>query len=184
MFASSRARSLSHIFGSLVTGDSTPYSFPDRPVKFNTKWAEEPPFDDRDFFRADSNTDHIFYIVPKLVYHIDEPAVASLTQFYRTNIRNGSSILDICSSWVSHYPLEFPDTMKQICATGMNPLELQFNDQLTGGYKAKDLNEDATLPYPDRTFDVVTCVVSIDYLIHPIEAAKSFPNVLRKLYNT
>lgn len=56
---------------------------------------------------------------------------------------------------------EFPDTMRKICATGMNSLELGFNDQLTGGFKQKDLNLDPTLQYEDASFDVVTCVVSI-----------------------
>lgn len=51
--------------------------------------------------------------------------------------------------------------MSKICATGMNSLELGFNDQLTGGFKQKDLNVDPTLPYDDASFDVVTCVVSI-----------------------
>lgn len=112
------------------------------------------------------------------MYHIDEPAVAALTQYYRNNIRPGSAILDICSSWTSHYPLEFPKTMRRISATGMSALELQFNDQLTD-YKAKDLNDDPTLPYDDNTFDAVTCVVSIDYLIHPIEVLKEVRRVLR-----
>ena len=163
-----------------MTGDSTPYSFPVSPVRLVKEWPEVPPFRDEDFFRADSLDDSSFYTVPRLVYHIDEPAVASLTQYYRNNIKKGSDILDICSSWVSHYPLEFPKTMGKICATGMNGLELQYNDQLTGGYKAKDLNNDPTLPYPDNSFDVVTCVVSIDYLIEPIKVLKEVNRVLRK----
>jgi hypothetical protein len=47
-------------------------------------------------------SDSWFYSVPKLVYHIDEPAVAALTQYYRNNIPPKSDILDICSSWVSY----------------------------------------------------------------------------------
>ena len=61
----------------------------------------------------------------------------------------------------------------------MNPLELQFNDQLTGGFKAADLNQDPNLPYKDNSFDVVTCVVSIDYLIEPISVLKEVHRVLR-----
>lgn len=61
----------------------------------------------------------------------------------------------------------------------MNPLELQFNDQLTGGYEAKDLNVDTKLPYEDASFDVVTCVVSIDYMVRPIEVLKEVHRVLR-----
>lgn len=163
-----------------LTGDSTPYQFPVTPVRLVKEWPETPPFRPDDFMRSDSGDDANFYTVPRLVYHIDEPAVASLTQYYRKNIPKGSGILDICSSWVSHYPLEFPKTMGKICASGMNGLELQFNDQLTGGYKAKDLNDDPTLPYPDESFDVVTCVVSIDYLIEPIKVLKEVHRVLRK----
>mmetsp|Transcript_13809 Transcript_13809/g.33429 ORF Transcript_13809/g.33429 Transcript_13809/m.33429 type:complete len:144 (-) Transcript_13809:104-535(-) len=69
--------------------------------------------------------------------------------------------------------------MSKICATGMNALELGFNDQLTGGFKQKDLNVDPTLPYDDASFDVVTCVVSIDYLIEPIKVLKEACRVLK-----
>jgi hypothetical protein len=163
-----------------LTGDSTPYGFPVNPVRLVKEWPETPPFRPEDFLRSDGTDDSSFYTVPRLVYHIDEPAVASLTQYYRNNIPKNSDILDICSSWVSHYPLEFPKTMKKICATGMNGLELQFNDQLTGGYETKDLNNDAKIPYPDNSFDAVTCVVSIDYLVDPITVLKEANRVLRK----
>lgn len=162
-----------------LTGDSTPYSFPVTPIRLVKEWPEEPPFKPEDFSRSDPSDDGGFYTVPRLVYHIDEPAVASLTQYYRKNIKPKSKILDICSSWVSHYPLEFPKTMDKICATGMNPLELKFNDQLTGGFEAKDLNKDPNLPYPDQSFDVVTCVVSIDYLVDPIKVLKEANRVLK-----
>lgn len=162
------------------TGDSTPYLFPVSPIRLVKEWPETPPFRPEDFLRSDSLDDSSFYTVPRLVYHIDEPAVASLTQYYRKNIPKGSDILDICSSWVSHYPLEFPETMGKICATGMNGMELTFNDQLTGGYKQKDLNNDPTLPYEDDSFDVITCVVSIDYVVEPIKVLKEAHRVLRK----
>ena len=160
------------VFVRKFTGDSTPYSFPTpRSLPLPKVWPEEPPFTKKDFFRADEGDDENFYTLPRLVYHIDEPAVAALTQYYRSNIAPGSKILDICSSWVSHYPLEFKNNMKRISGTGMNALELIANDQLTD-YEARNLNVNPTLPYDDNTFDVVTCVVSIDYLIHPIEVLK------------
>ena len=165
------------------TGDSTPFQFPVRPVSLVKEWpkmeGDETPFKESDFFRADQQFDGSFYAVPRFVYHIDEGAVASLTQYYRKNIPKNSRILDICSSWVSHYPLEFPSTMKRISGTGMNKLELAANDQLTD-YTASDLNETPLLSeYEDNSFDVVTCVVSIDYLIHPIEVLKEVHRVLR-----
>ena len=161
------------------TGDSTPYTFSaPRPVRLVKEWPDEPPFSKKDFFRADEGDDENFYTLPRLVYHIDEPAVATLTQYYRNNIPKGSSILDICSSWVSHYPLEFKQEMKRISGTGMNSLELMANDQLTD-YDARNLNINPQLPYDNDTFDVVTCVVSIDYLIHPIEILKEVRRVLK-----
>ncbi|MGK3746970.1 MAG: SAM-dependent methyltransferase [Bacillariaceae sp.] len=162
-----------------LTGDSTPYKFPVQPVRLVQTWPEAWPFTENDFSRSDPSNDKGFYTFPKLVYHIDEPAVSSLTQYYRNNIPAKSDILDICSSWVSHYPLEFPDSMKSISATGINGLELSFNDQLTGGYEAQDLNENPTLPYKDESFDAVTCVVSIDYLIEPVKVLKEVYRVLR-----
>ena len=162
------------------TGDSTPYKFPVTPVRLVQDWPEEWPFQPQDFSRSDPSNDQGFYTIPKFVYHIDEPAVASLTQYYRKNIPPNSDILDICSSWVSHYPLEFTSTMNSIAATGMNSLELQFNDQLTNGYEARNLNETPNLDcYDDESFDVVTCVVSIDYLIEPVKVLKEVWRVLR-----
>jgi SAM-dependent methyltransferase len=166
------------IFVRRFTGDSTPYSFPEQPIRLVKEWPKEPPFIESDFFRADSNDDGSFYAVPRLVYHIDEAAVASLTQYYRRHIKPNSTILDICSSWVSHYPLEFPKIMKRISGTGMNKFELQQNDQLTD-WKEKNLNEDYTLPYDDNSFDVVTCVVSIDYLVKPIDVLREVNRVLK-----
>mmetsp|Transcript_15695 Transcript_15695/g.28540 ORF Transcript_15695/g.28540 Transcript_15695/m.28540 type:complete len:336 (-) Transcript_15695:2448-3455(-) len=160
------------------TGDSTPFTFPVTPIRLVKEWPEEPPFGGQDFQRADETDDGSFYAVPRFVYHIDEPAVASLTQYYRNNISPKSNILDICSSWVSHYPLEFKETMGRISGTGMNQFELIANDQFND-YKPKNLNIDPTLPYADNEFDVVTCVVSIDYLIHPIEVLKEVRRVLR-----
>jgi len=168
------------VFVRRFTGDNTPYTFPVRPIRLVKEWPAEPPFQPEDFFRADSNDDGWFYSVPRLVYHIDEPAVAALTQYYRKTIPLGSSILDICSSWVSHYPLEFNKvTMKRISGTGMNKYELMANDQLTD-FVPKNLNDDTSLEeYPDNTFDFVTCVVSIDYLIHPIELLREVHRVLK-----
>lgn len=88
--------------------------------------------------------------------------------------------LIVCINLALITTVEFPDTMGKICATGINSLELQYNDQLTGGYKQADLNVETVLPYPDNSFDVVTCVVSIDYMVDPISVLKEVRRVLRK----
>ena len=134
-----------------------------------------------DFRRLDEEPDTKFYrpYQPKLLYHIDEGAVASLTHYYEKAIKPKSDILDICSSWVSHYPRNFPSTMASITGTGINEIELAANDQFTAGYKQADLNANPVLPFPDQSFDVVTCVVSFDYLTKPREVMREVVRVLR-----
>lgn len=179
-----------------ITGDRTPYKFPVRPLEFQKIWPPQKPFTPYAFSRLDYLNDGIFYTLPRLVYHIDEPAVAALTQYYRRSIHPQSDILDICSSWVSHFPTEFPDTMASISATGMNALEMACNDQLTAGYTVLDWNKKAqeikaqekrrepSTPllaqyYEDQSFDVITCACSIDYLVDPVGALRECCRLLR-----
>ena len=182
-----------------ITGDGTPYKFPCTEISFRQEWSNNWPFTKNDFARIDYYNDGLFYALPRLVYHVDEPAVCALTQHYRRSIEKNSDILDICSSWVSHYPTEFPETMNSIRATGMNPIELFFNDQLTDGFVVADLNGDDIInkpsnavdegidkagrdlfaAYDDESFDVVTCALSIDYLIDPVKVLRGCNRILR-----
>ena len=49
----------------------------------------------------------------------------------------------------------------------MSEPELKRNPVLTD-YTVRDLNKDPKLPYEDNTFDVITNVVSVDYLNRPL----------------
>ena len=87
-------------------------TFPKKPLHdelFARDWPEAYPFPPEAFRRQDEQDDGSFYSTPRLVYHIDEGAVRSLTHYYKENIAAGSCVLDICSSWVSHYPRDFPE---------------------------------------------------------------------------
>mmetsp|Transcript_48411 Transcript_48411/g.75588 ORF Transcript_48411/g.75588 Transcript_48411/m.75588 type:complete len:232 (+) Transcript_48411:3-698(+) len=144
----------------------------------NPKWPEKWPFTDADFKRQDETDDEEFYEQPRLVYHIDEKAVASLTKYYADTIKPGSDILDICSSWVSHFPEDFPKTMGKRVALGMNKFELSQNEQVSD-FVVRNLNKDPKFPFDDNSFDVVTCVVSVDYLNKPLEVFKEVARVLK-----
>lgn len=145
--------------------------------------------------RLDPSDDSNFYDAPRFVTHIDDGAIASLRQFYAEMIPQKSDILDICSSWVSHLPepegtppLEDPRLGRlpmpigslygRVEGLGMNEAELSRNRQLTG-FTCQDLNKDPRLPYEDASFDVVTCVVSVDYLVKPFEVFQEIHRVLR-----
>lgn len=135
----------------------------------NMVYPESWPYTADDMRRIDETDDAQFYGEPRFVYHIDLPAVAALRHYYATTIvQEGLDLLDICSSWTSHYPDAFPARMGRISGSGMNYRELKKNPQLDD-FAAADLNRRPVLPYPDASFDVVTCVVSVDYLIHPVE---------------
>lgn len=142
----------------------------------NPKWPERWPFRPEDFQRQDESSDAYFYDQPRLVYHIDDYAVGALTKYYQSVFKEGSNVLDICSSWVSHFPKDVK--LGRTSGLGMNAKELAQNKQLTD-YVAKDLNVDPIFPFEDNTFDFVTCVVSVDYLTRPLEVFSEIRRVLK-----
>ena len=140
------------------------------------KWPAEWPFSAEDFRRGDEMPDNVFYSQPRIVYHIDEDAVGAVTQHYRDTIRPGADVLDICSSWVSHYPSDVE--YGRVSGLGMNEDELKKNKRLSD-FVVQDLNENPKMPYEDESFDYVTCVVSVDYLTRPLEVFREINRVLR-----
>lgn len=142
----------------------------------NPQWPKEWLFRPEDFRRQDESNDGLFYSQPRFVYHIDDDAVAALRQYYARTFQDGDAVLDICSSWVSHFPAEV--RLGFTAGIGMNRLELTENKQLRE-FAVKDLNEDPTFPYPDNSFDYVTCVVSVDYLTRPREVFREIHRVLK-----
>ncbi|KAJ4708627.1 S-adenosyl-L-methionine-dependent methyltransferase [Melia azedarach] len=139
----------------------------------NVDWPEQFPFKEEDFQRLDESPDSMFYGIPRFVTHIDDPAIAALTKYYSEvfppSNTPGVSILDMCSSWVSHFPRGYKQD--RIVGMGMNEEELKKNSVLTD-YVVQDLNLNPKLPFEDNSFDVITNVVSVDYLTKPLEVFK------------
>ncbi len=144
-------------------------------VLANPKWPETWPYTAQDLARMDESKDTIFYESPRLVTHIADSTIASLTNYYSSVFEEGDDVLDICSSWISHFPKDWVGG--KVVGLGMNEYELSQNKALTS-YDVKDLNEDPKLPYDDNSFDKVTCVVSVDYLTKPKEIFSEIGRVL------
>ncbi|KAK6784271.1 hypothetical protein RDI58_017725 [Solanum bulbocastanum] len=146
----------------------------------NVEWPEQFPFKDEDFQRFDESSDTLFYEMPRFVTHIDDQAIAALTKYYSEVLPSsntpGVAVLDMCSSWVSHYPAGFKQ--EKIVGMGMNEEELKRNPVLTE-YVVQDLNNNPKLPFGDNTFDVITNVVSVDYLTKPLDVFKEMSRVLK-----
>lgn len=142
----------------------------------NPAWPAAWPFADADFRRQDESRDARFYDTPRLVYHIDEYAVRALTAYYARTLPPKADILDLCSSWVSHLPDDYEAA--SVTGLGMVAAELDKNPRLTARV-TQDLNMDPALPFADASFDVITNVVSVDYLTRPLEIFREMARVLR-----
>ena len=74
-------------------------------------WPEAWPYTEFDLSRRDEAPDSVFYAEPRLVTHIDDAAIDALQTFYASHPAfkdvSRAAVLDIASSWISHYPRSF-----------------------------------------------------------------------------
>ncbi len=128
------------------------------------------------FPRYDESPDALFYRQPRFVEHIDDGAIAAVTQLYRELFPPGGALLDLMSSWVSHLPPEV--AYGRVVGLGMNEAELAGNPRLDE-YLVHDLNAEPALPFAAGSFDGAAICVSIQYLTRPLEVLRDVARVLR-----
>ena len=128
------------------------------------------------FRRYDETPDEEFYETPRFVTHVDDRAIAAVTQLYREHFPPDGAILDLMSSWVSHLPPEV--TYRRVVGLGMNEVELKENPRLDE-YVVQNLNRNLRLPFGDGEFDGAGICVSIDYLIQPVEVLREVGRILK-----
>jgi len=135
-----------------------------------------PQIPEEAFRRADETPDEEFYRTPRIVTHIDDGAIAAVTQLYREHFPAGGEILDLMSSWVSHLPSEV--AYRRVIGLSMNEVELRRNERLDA-YIVQNLNTNPGLPFGEAEFDGVGICVSIDYLTRPVEVLREVGRVLK-----
>jgi SAM-dependent methyltransferase len=135
--------------------------------------VDEAQFPEWFFERADEGEDGRFYLVPRLVTHIDEGAIAAVGVLYEELGLTGR-VLDLMGSWISH----FRATPEHLTVLGMNAAELERNPQAAATV-VHDLNREPRLPFGDGEFDAAVCCVSVDYLVRPVEVFADVARVLR-----
>ncbi len=128
------------------------------------------------FVKSDPSPDALFYTQPRLVTHIDDGAIAAVTQLYRETLPAGGTILDLMGSWVSHLPADM--AFARVSGHGMNAEELAVNKRLDDWF-VQDLNANPILPLPDHTFDAICQCVSIQYLQRPVAVFREVLRVLK-----
>lgn len=128
------------------------------------------------FDKADPSDDALFYEQPRMVVHIDDAAIAALAALYNDLLPAGGTILDLMSSWRSHFPEQ--KQFARVIGQGMNSAEMAANPRLDEHF-VHNLNADPIVPFPDATFDAVTCAVSVQYLQSPVEVFAELFRVLK-----
>ncbi len=128
------------------------------------------------FDKIDAGDDEIFYEPPRLVCHIDDGAIAALTDFYRKVLPAGGVLLDLMSSWVSHLPPEI--AYAEIVGHGMNAEELAANPRLSRWF-IQNFNRDPKLPLTEASVDAAMICVAIQYLQRPVEVLREAARILR-----
>jgi Methyltransferase domain len=128
------------------------------------------------FAKLDAEPDELFYEPARLVTHIDDGAIAALTEFYRTLLPAGGVLLDLMSSWVSHLPADI--AYAEVIGHGMNAEELAANPRLDRWF-VQNLNRAAGLPLAAASLDAAMICVSIQYLEQPIAVLREVRRVLR-----
>jgi Methyltransferase domain len=128
------------------------------------------------FTKIDAEEDELFYEPPRLVCHIDDAAIAALTEVYRAVLPMGGVLLDLMSSWVSHLPPEI--AYSEVIGHGMNATELAANPRLSRWF-TQNLNRDPKLPLADASVDAAMICVSIQYLQQPVAVLREVARVLR-----
>jgi Methyltransferase domain len=128
------------------------------------------------FAKLDAEPDELFYEPARLVTHIDDGAIAALTEFYRSLLPAGGVLLDLMSSWVSHLPPEI--RYAEVIGHGMNQQELAANPRLDRWF-VQNLNRDTRLPLAEASVDAAMNCVSIQYLERPVSVLRDVRRVLR-----
>ena len=128
------------------------------------------------FRREDEANDADFYATPRLVVHIDDGAITAVGRLFRQLIPENAEVLDLMSSWRSHWPEEHP--RRRIVGLGMNAAEMADNPQLNE-YLLRDINANPALPFDDASFDAVVITVSVQYLTNPVAVFAEVSRILR-----
>ena len=135
----------------------------------------ESPYRPEFFRREDESPDVLFYREPRLVVHIDEPAIEAVGEYFNSSLPSDGIILDLMSSWRSHLPADF--VRERLIGLGLNAVELAENPQLDDRL-VQDINTVRGLPFRDGCLHAVVITVSIQYITHPVEIFREVHRVL------
>ena len=125
--------------------------------------------------KLDESNDEEFYSEPKFVYHLDSNFRQYLSQVYKDEIDEYSTVLDLMSSWDSYLPKE--NTYQKVIGHGLNKKELERNNILDSFWVQNfNLNQDIRLE--NGSIDYCLMVAAWQYLQYPENLTNEISRIL------
>ena len=125
--------------------------------------------------KLDESNDEEFYSEPKFVYHLDSNFRQYLSQVYKDEIDEYSTVLDLMSSWDSYLPKE--NTYQKVIGHGLNKKELEKNNILDSFWVQNfNLNQDIRLE--NGSIDYCLMVAAWQYLQYPENLTNEISRIL------
>ena len=125
--------------------------------------------------KLDESNDEEFYSEPKFVYHLDSNFRQYLSQVYKDEIDENSTVLDLMSSWDSYLPKE--NTYQKVIGHGLNQKELERNNILDS-FWVQNFNISQDIRLDNRSIDYCLMVAAWQYLQYPENLTKEISRIL------
>ena len=125
--------------------------------------------------KLDESNDEEFYSDPKFVYHLDANFRKYLSNVYKNEIADYSTVLDLMSSWDSYLPKE--KKYKKVIGHGLNKKELEKN-KIFDNYWIQNFNLNQEIPLDNGSIDYCLMVAAWQYLQYPENLTKEIVRIL------
>ena len=125
--------------------------------------------------KLDESNDEEFYSEPKFVYHLDSNFRQYLSQVYKDEIDEYSTVLDLMSSWDSYLPKEI--TYQKVIGHGLNKKELERNNILDS-FWVQNFNLNQNIRLENGSIDYCLMVAAWQYLQYPENLTKEISRIL------
>ena len=130
--------------------------------------------EDRD--KMDLSDDQIFYQKPRFCHHLSASFRNRLTKLYSEYLFEHNVVLDLMSSWVSHFPTHIK--FKKVIGHGLNEAELDSNKRLDS-FWVQNLNKIQNMPIEDSSIDVGLIVAGWQYLQYPEKISLELSRIIK-----
>ena len=126
--------------------------------------------------KIDIADDEFFYQQPRYVHHLSDSFRNRLTNLYLEYLCSHHVILDLMSSWVSHFPNHIK--FKKVIGHGLNEAELDSNKRLDL-FWVQNLNQTQNMPIEDSSIDVGLIVAGWQYLQYPEKISLELSRIIK-----